>query len=221
VDNNKQALRQLAFVDDPDFDFKHSDIVFDQLFWIQLADLLLILEPLHTLQIMSEDNCATLSYVYGRWATIYTKLSAISESSNTFALDLKDFIADSAGTPWKERFTRQLTPIHTAAFFLHPKNWDHKMSKHELQQIIHTFNKHTTSSKTALQQFFDFRYHRGSFYPTSHAWTYKNKPKLFWSYIQTTCPMLSSFADQLMTTCANSVPSERAWSSMNFIYSKT
>jgi hypothetical protein len=48
------------------------------------------------------------------------------------APDLKTFIADQAGTPWKELFTRQLTPIHITAFFLHLKNWDHKMNEHEL-----------------------------------------------------------------------------------------
>lgn len=32
VNDSKQALRQLALIDDPDFEFKYSDIVFDQLF---------------------------------------------------------------------------------------------------------------------------------------------------------------------------------------------
>jgi hypothetical protein len=35
------------------------------------------------------------------------------------------------------------------------------------------------------------------------------------------CSEISSFADKLINTCANSVPSERAWSSMNYIHSKT
>jgi len=32
---------------------------------------------------------------------------------------------------------------------------------------------------------------------------------------------MAPFAEQLMRTCANSVTSERAWSAMNFIHSKS
>jgi hypothetical protein len=39
--------------------------------------------------------------------------------------------------------------------------------------------------------------------------------------MQAMCPELSSFANRLMNTCANSVPSERAWSTINYIHSKT
>jgi hypothetical protein len=39
--------------------------------------------------------------------------------------------------------------------------------------------------------------------------------------MQATCPELASFADKLMNTCANSVTSEQAWSTMNYIHSKT
>jgi len=51
---------------------------------------------------MLEDNRASLSFVYERWATIHAKLSAIAESSNAFAADLKAFIANKNRTPWKE-----------------------------------------------------------------------------------------------------------------------
>lgn len=36
-----------------------------------------------------------------------------------------------------------------------------------------------------------------------------------------TCPELAPFAEKLMITYANSVASERAWSAMNFIHSKS
>lgn len=44
---------------------------------------------------------------------------------------------------------------------------------------------------------------------------------LFWSYNEPICPSLSSFAMHLLNTLANSVPSERVWSNMNYIHSKT
>jgi hypothetical protein len=221
VDDSKQALRQLAINDDPEIEFKYADIVLDQQFWIQLADLLLILEPLHTLQKMSEDNRASLSFVYERWTTIHTKLSTIAASTNSFAPEIKSFMTEQDGKLWKDRFNRQLTPLHTTAFFLNPKNFDYKMDEQIQKQIINTFNRFIPASHIALQHFYDFRRRRGAFYPTSQAWSFQGNPKLFWAYIETTCPELSSFADKLMITCANSVPSERAWSSMNYIHSKT
>jgi hypothetical protein len=39
--------------------------------------------------------------------------------------------------------------------------------------------------------------------------------------MRATCPELAPFAEKLMRTCANSVTSERAWSVMNFIHSKS
>jgi hypothetical protein len=39
---------------------------------------------------------------------------------------------------------------------------------------------------------------------------------LFWQLISVKCPGLSLFARLLLTTIANSVPSERAWSTMDY-----
>jgi hypothetical protein len=44
---------------------------------------------------------------------------------------------------------------------------------------------------------------------------------LFWLYNQAICPSLSAFASRLLNTIANSVLSERVWSSMNYIHSKS
>jgi hAT family C-terminal dimerisation region len=44
---------------------------------------------------------------------------------------------------------------------------------------------------------------------------------IFWLYASAKCPTLSTFARQLLNTIANSVPSERSWSTMNYIHSKT
>ena len=47
------------------------------------------------------------------------------------------------------------------------------------------------------------------------------KPILFWRYLQASAPELSLFARKMLTVIANSVPSERSFSSMNYIHSKT
>jgi hypothetical protein len=46
-------------------------------------------------------------------------------------------------------------------------------------------------------------------------------PKRFWAYHQqASCPELAAFVRTMLVTPANSVPSERAWSTMNFVHTK-
>jgi hypothetical protein len=47
VEDSKLALRQLALADETGF--LHRDIVLDSQFWVQLLDLLDVLEPIHKL----------------------------------------------------------------------------------------------------------------------------------------------------------------------------
>ena len=170
---------------------------------------------------MSEDNCATLNYVFERWMAIQTKLSAITKSGNCFAKDIEAFMIHEQGKPWKERLDRQLTSLHTAAYFLQPQTFDASMTEKSQEEIYKAFKQYILlKHEEALKQFYDFCRQRGAFYPGNRAWTFQD-PALFWAYMQTTSPDLASFADKLMNTCANSVTSERAWSTMNYIHSKT
>ena len=47
-----------------------------------------------------------------------------------------------------------------------------------------------------------------------------NDYTLFWLYNEASCSNLSTFAVRLLNTIANSVPSERVWSNINYIHSK-
>jgi hypothetical protein len=80
--------------------------------------------------------------------------------------------------------------------------------------------QYTTNHKEALQQFFDFRNREGAFSAAAFAWGYADIPKLFWNCQELSSPILSSFARRLLTTIGNSVPSEQAFSTMNYINSK-
>jgi hypothetical protein len=127
VEDSKLALRQLALADETGF--LHGDIVLDSQFWVQLLDLLDVLEPIHKLQVMSEDNRATLNYVFERWTAIQSKLLTIARSNNCFAKDIEAFIAHEQGKLWKARLDRQLTSLHTAAYFLQPQAFDTPMTE--------------------------------------------------------------------------------------------
>jgi len=43
---------------------------------------------------------------------------------------------------------------------------------------------------------------------------------MFWNCQEMSSPALASFAKRLLTTIGNSVPSERAFSTMNYVHSK-
>jgi hypothetical protein len=171
-------------------------------------------------QKMSEDNKSTLAYVFERWANIQTHLSKFANSGSSFAHDLKQFMAHEDGKLWKARRDRQVMPIHVAAFFLQPHNFDAYITQHSQDQIYNILRQHIPDHEKALRQFLQFRDRRGPFNTGNQAWKFKD-PSLFWSYMKATCPELASFAEKLMITCVNSVTSERAWSAINFIDSKS
>jgi hypothetical protein len=64
VEDLRQALINLAFQDESSFQLQA--IVTDHGFWIQLSELVSLLEPLHKAQKMLEDNKLTLAHVFER-----------------------------------------------------------------------------------------------------------------------------------------------------------
>ena len=180
---------------------------------------------------MSESNRANISQVYPRWLQIELHLTAIANSPNYFALDIQEYL-NEVGTEkignrtvekkgWTRRKRRQLTPIHLAAYFLHPENYHVELTPNQLSQMRKHFNRFTSNGGRALEQFLDFRSRQSHFSETEAPWDLaKEKPVLFWRVQETAAPELSPFAMKVLTVIANSVPLERAFSSMNFIHSK-
>ena len=82
------------------------------------------------------------------------------------------------------------------------------------------FKLHTSNYENALEQFFDFRSQSGIFGKAGGAWEHTAKPKLFWRYMTASSLELSLFARKVLTVIGNSVLSERAFSTMNYIHSK-
>jgi hypothetical protein len=121
---------------------------------------------------------------------------------------------------WTRRREKQLLPIHRIAYFLDPINSKANLTNSELKEIDTAFKQQIPDYTRALSDFFDFRNHKGNFADGVVAWGYIKKPKLFWNCQETSSPALSSYAKRLLTTIGNSVPSERAFSTMNYIHSK-
>src|SRR5438045_1556761 len=113
-----------------------------------------ILQPIHEKQKRSEDNRATLGYVAQWWSEVYIHLNTISQGPNSFAADIQSFLNISNGKAWKERVDRQLTWLHTAAFFLWPSNYSVPISDKQQDQILDLFMQYIPEQySTAFKQF--------------------------------------------------------------------
>jgi hypothetical protein len=121
---------------------------------------------------------------------------------------------------WTRRRDKQLLPIHRVAYFLDPLNSKASLTDSELKEINTYFKQHIRDHNRAFSDFFDFRNHEGSFSDAALGWGYTKQPKPFWNCQETSSPALASFAKRLLITVGNSVPSERAFSTMNYIHSK-
>jgi hypothetical protein len=66
-------------------------------------------------------------------------------------------------------------------------------------------------------QFGDYRAHEGVFTASSPAWEVRDNAVQFWTEIKPFAPELGEFALRLLHTPANSVPSERSFSTRNLI----
>ena len=69
-------------------------------------------------------------------------------------------------------------------------------------------------------EFFDFREQENQMLPSNNAWNNTNDPLLFWRKVTSVSPCLGRIARRIWSVAANSVPSEQAFSTMNFLHSK-
>lgn len=229
LDDCKEALRSFAYRDD--IEFSLSSVLLGIEFWAAITQLIELLELIHELQKMLEGNKATISYVYLRWIKLKAHLKRIANSNNYFALDVKAYLETVPvnGVPLtklkKKNQTRccqkQLLPIHRVAYYLHPSNSKASIKDNDLKEVEKFFERYILDYKLAFEHFFDFRNHEGNFSNTAIAQGYSDRPKMFWSCQEMFSPALASFAKRLLTTIGNSVPSERVFSAMNYIHSKT
>lgn len=142
------------------------------------------------------------------------------------------------------RYKKQVTDIHVAAYLLHPSN--HTVidacltpETHFLTLLIRFFWKYGVDHLAALTQFFAFRAQRGDFNVDAPCWDCISDPVLFWqvgflrSFLlililhilicaltqvaRNFTPELGNIAFRLAQTPANSVPSERAFSTLNLL----
>ena len=208
----KEALRAFAFDEKNECDNRPMlDSINDYSFWANVDELLDILEPLHKHQIGSESSENGLDKVYTRWRDIKSHCSRHPRHSD----ELKRL--------FKHRCNKQLSTIHHITWLLHPENQCQALASGE-QTKIYDFIKEQLPQETYIKAekgFIDYRMMRHGF-ESRELWDpeIKGDPVTFWSLALQYSPEIAELALRLFETPANSVPCERAFSTMNLTHTK-
>ncbi|CAD0083660.1 unnamed protein product [Aureobasidium vineae] len=189
---------------------KVLSLIDDESFWLRLEHLHSLLLPIHNAQIASESDRSTVAMVVPRWKDLRSDIAELDIPFKAEALLRLD-----------QRLEKQTTGIHYAAYALNsqaPESYK-SLSKREWQLAERFFE--ATIPSHLHNDFFDqlteFRGRRGRFSSTFLQQRAHN-PDSFWDYAQQyDAQLLAQLALRLLSTPANSVPSERSFSSFNFI----
>ena len=193
-------------------------------FWNNIDDMLEVLTPLHEAQKTSEADNAHLGHVSDRWLTMKVVLQELYDRNPLPGLH--DVIKPDG--IWAELYHQQTTDIHWVAHALDPAHAADQLLPSTQIQVL-TFMRryiHVDEDQWAgiLQHFFDFKSKEGLFNRQDpfNIWQPNliANPRLFWSYCRSKSPFLATFAFRIYSIPANSVPSERAFSAMNYIIDK-
>lgn len=184
VANNEAALR--SYVEDPDakFPLQHNgtpnctkENVQNHEFWVDLDELITLLQPIHEQQKISEANNATFDKVYTRWLDIQLHLTTQSRQ-NRFREEINDFLM----TKFCPRLNKQINSAHHSAHYLHPANLHKRLDLLRQNEILAFLKQYTRCPKHAAleNEFYDFREKSGVFGPHVKAWENVEDAVLFW-----------------------------------------
>jgi hAT family C-terminal dimerisation region len=129
------------------------------------------------------------------------------------------------------RYERQVHDIHIVAFYLDPVNVGIPVDHHNERRIYNFFKDITDSSDQLEELHTHFTLFNQSLTlfeqptladPHSGAlcWNYKLDPRKFWIAAMHHAPVLGKLGNRIFQAPANSVPSERSFSTQNFLHSK-
>lgn len=152
--NSFQALRKFAII--PDVEFQYTSTILDMEFWGKITELLELLHFINEKQKMSEDNKATLPKVAQDWAEIRVHLEQKANSSSFYADDITEFLGEDGGSAWEQRVDGQISDIHTAVYFLCPRNFNSPITDYHQDQIRDVFEHYISDWKLAYKHFFEF-----------------------------------------------------------------
>ena len=223
---SKDALRRYAEVHKAkDLGHDAFEYICDNTFWAELEILREILKPIDEKLKMSESSKSHLGHVMNRWNDIvdhlHRKATAIPELID-FLEQSDDDITGTKGA-FHRRYNRQVTTIHTVAYFLMPENRQVQIPVVYERPIYNFFRQYTNSQteyETICEEFQAFRSQQAPFESIRVCWDHIQKPKVFWSHQGSYTSMIGTLAKRIFSTPVNSVASERAFSIQNLIHTK-
>jgi hAT family C-terminal dimerisation region len=124
---------------------------------------------------------------------------------------------------FSDRYNRQVLPIHFAAFYLTPENYQVPLDgcENKLYDFFLQYSKSPQDARALRMEFVSFRNRETPFQPSKWCWDHIEDPRNFWKMVSTEdSKFLRRLAMRIFATPANSVPSERAFSAQNFIHTK-
>ncbi len=197
-------------------------------FWTNLEMLFKILHPIGAAQVSSERDRANLSEVIPRWLSIQGSWDALEAAGQDPLINYDDLKILR-----KRRFELQIDDIHYMAFALDPATTDpkHKMLTTEIVGRAHRFLQATACKEEygrMFREFCQFRAREGSLFgPGSPMYkvTVENTTRSehildCWRYLHSMDVSLAALAKRVLGALANSVPSERSFSSTNYLHSR-
>lgn len=225
--NSKDALKAYAVDSCSSLTKDKIDLralLLDRRFWTEVEELEEVLRPIHEAQLSSEDDKAHLSHVTKRWLGIKEALTTMHQGGAPGLYD----ITKPDGI-WSEVYKKQTMDIHWVAYYLDPTSARAIGNSDHIQQAVFFFMRryiHVDDLEwhQVISDFWDFqgKQRRFPLNEPNGIWgdTIIHKPRVFWQYCRVKPPHLAGFAVRIFSTPASSVPSERAFSAMNFILDK-
>jgi hypothetical protein len=128
---------------------------------------------------------------------------------------------------WKARFETQTYPIHFVANALRPETiatLNEKLAAQDYKIVIDFLKESLTDRgdyREVIKEFNDFRNQRGILYSADNVfWDCEWSPEDAWGCLEAQGSKLATIAVRIFGILANSVPSERSFSAINYVHTK-
>ncbi|KAJ3455179.1 hypothetical protein MRS44_013779 [Fusarium solani] len=199
-------------------------IIQDNGFWLKLEAAIAVLKPVNEFQHASEVDGAGIAHVINRWLQIKGKWAEMREADQ-----FPDIPWDDVDAIFKARLDKQTYDIHWIADALRPDTTspNSKLPPSvfaRVQEYLKKQLKNDDECRRALFEFTHFRMRTGGpgdlFNKRSAVYDDGFKSAMAWQCLLNQCSILARAAVKIMSTLANSVPSERSFSAISFIRTK-
>jgi hypothetical protein len=200
---------------------KVAEVLMQPRFFESVAEIIQVIGPIVDEITKAEGDDCHIGLVIPRWRRVWDHLRVASIGST---VDWTS--ANGLMVKLNKRYQRQITPLHTLAFWLLPRTiLDHNsFDQHTYEQttVLSTIRRYTTEQDypAARDAFLNYYTKQDAFSPRNEAWECADNPKVFWQLYWDSSPALAALAIRLWNTIANEVPCERAFSTLRNTKSK-